>query len=376
MNLTIERAPALAALSRIRGIVDSRGNIPILANVALKAEGSRLLVRATDLDMEASENIQADIREDGETTIPADKLYDIVRASDEGANLALSTDDTDPRVRVKSGRSNFRLPALSADAFPVFPTTEEGTSLVFPARTLADMLTRVAPFVDRVVDAKKSLYNLSCVFLTTAGDQLRAVAASNAGIALRREPRPEGGDFSAILPPKLTSRLATWLDDDGDVEISLSGSLIRFTLGSRTLTSKLFDLTGWVGYEPLLIEEHEAWAKTDRDALMASLRRVAIVSDGKTVYATFRGGEIHIQARGAETSGEGADVAPCEYDGPERLLKLRPSHTLDLLTQLKGDIVEIGFSLEDREGEPNTGKVIIRAPCDGSFTSFTMQMRV
>lgn len=376
MNLTIERAPALAALSRVKAIVPTGGNIEILSNIALKAEGSRLLVRATDLDMEASELIQADITTDGETTLPADKLTEIVRSADPGANIVLTQDDTDPRMRVRSGRSNFRLPALPASSFPTFPAPEGGGSMTMPAKTLADMLSRVAPFTDRSVDVKKMLYNLSCVYLTTAGDQLHAVAASNAGIALRREPKPEGADFSAILPPNLTARLIGWLDDDGDVEISRADSLIRFTLGSRTLTSKLFDLTAWVDYGRLMIEEHEAYAKTDRDALMAALRRASILSDGKTVYVTLRDGEMHIQGRGAANGGDGADEIGCEYDGPERLLKLRPAHALNILGQLHGDIVELGFSLEDREGDQATGKVIIRAPCDENFTAFTMQMRV
>lgn len=376
MNLTLERAPALSALSRLKGVVPSGSKIPMLLNVALKAEGSRLLVRATDLDMEAVEAIRADVRADGETTLPADKFYDIIRNADEGAEVGITLDDADPRAKVKSGRSTFRVPTLPAGDFPVFAADNLKPALLLPAKTLTDMLARTLPFVDRSTDHAKLMYHISCVHLETRAGQLRAVAASNSGIALRREDRPEGGEVKVTLPPKLVSRLLAWLDESEDVAVETSASLVRFTQGARQLTSKLYDATDWVAYENHLIEDHEVYARTDRDALMAALRRILILSDGKTVYLTLRDNEICVHGRGYEFSGEAADELPCEYDGPEAQLKLSPNHSLNLLSQMRGDIVEMGFATVMDEAAVKTGKVILRAPCDPGFTAITMQMRV
>jgi DNA polymerase-3 subunit beta len=371
MNLTIERASALTAISRVVGVVERKGNIPILGNVALSAVGDRLRLRATDLDMEALESLEARVTVGGDITIPADKLHDIVRNVAPGADLSISLGEGDPRLQIRSGRSRFNVPALSIDEFPIFASEGLEAVLTLPASTLADMIGRVAPFVDKST-ARGQMYNLSCVYLATVGDQIHAVGASSSGIALRREPRGEAAEFSAILPPKLVGRLASWFDDEGDVTIHRSDSLIRFVSGERVLTSKVFDFTAYAQYEQALIEQHDAYARFDRDELIASIRRVMILSSGSTVYLTLAE-DAQLRGRG---EGDAVDQIAVEYEGPERKLKLKSSHVLDLLSQLRGDIVELGFSREDDLDVVDTGKVIVRAPCDPAFTAITMQMKV
>jgi len=52
MKVTIERAALLKAMSRAQGVVERKNTIPILANVLIEADGERLSLRATDLDIE------------------------------------------------------------------------------------------------------------------------------------------------------------------------------------------------------------------------------------------------------------------------------------------------------------------------------------
>jgi DNA polymerase-3 subunit beta len=52
MRVRIERANLLKALNHVHRVVERRNTIPILANVLIKAQGSELSLKATDLDME------------------------------------------------------------------------------------------------------------------------------------------------------------------------------------------------------------------------------------------------------------------------------------------------------------------------------------
>lgn len=379
MNLTLERAPALAALSRAAGVVDRRQTIPILGNVALQADSGGFSVRGTDLDMEIIEPIPAEIAGEGATTLPLDKLLDIVRNSDAGAQIRLSPSDQVGRLSVRSGRSRFSVPTLPVEDFPRFPHDAFDGEFAMPAATLADMVSRVAFVCER-----NTAYWLSSVYLAPCGGQLHAVGASDAGIALRREPKPDGAEIKALLPPKLVAQIARWLAGaEGDVRISWAASesvrcdrLIRLEHAGAILTAKLYDHPAYADHMAMLVEDREVLARTDQDALRAALRRVQIMQQNgvQTLRAAFAPGSLTLRARGYDT-GEGEEEIAADYDGPPCDFMLSGTRLSETLSALRGDRVEIGFSARVSGADLDAAKLVVRAPCDPGFTVMLMKAR-
>ena len=95
MNLTIAKEQILNGLQAVQNIVTSRTTLPVLSNVLLRAEGSRLELTATDLDVTISSSVEAGVKKPGTTTIPVKKLFGIIRelgaASWETAVLEVTT---------------------------------------------------------------------------------------------------------------------------------------------------------------------------------------------------------------------------------------------------------------------------------------------
>src|SRR5271154_4079005 len=91
MKVTIERSVLLKALGHVHRIVERRNTIPILANVLIEAADGKLTLKSTDLDLEASERVSADVAQNGATTVPAHVIYDIVRKLPDGAQASLET---------------------------------------------------------------------------------------------------------------------------------------------------------------------------------------------------------------------------------------------------------------------------------------------
>lgn len=371
MNLVVERGPALSALSRITGVVERKHTIPILSNVLLKAEGGSLTMRATDLEMEVMESFLAQVEDFGEISVPADKLHDIVRNADVGAQIDIKQNDEGTRVAVKSGRSRFNLPALPAAGFPKFEAGDLDGGFRMPAKLLADMLSRVVWGAKPAPDTSA----LSGVYFATIGDELHAVTCCTDGIALRREPKPEGAEISAILPVKFVNAVTKWLAAaEGDCRVACSGPLIRVEHCGSILTSKLFDYPKYAPYESALIESHEVHAMTDQDALGLALRRVSIMNDGKANSArlTFSEGSLSLQAR-SDLAGEGVDEIAADYEGADHNFLLSCSKMANLLGALRGDRIEFGFGVSG-EG-PNAHRVVIRAPIDRGFTAIATSPR-
>src|SRR6202451_3924534 len=89
MKVTVERAQLLKSLGHVHRVVERRNTIPILGTVLARAEGARLSLKATDLDLEVTETLAAEPAAGGSTTVPAHMFYDIVRQWPDGAHIVL-----------------------------------------------------------------------------------------------------------------------------------------------------------------------------------------------------------------------------------------------------------------------------------------------
>src|SRR5246500_3338062 len=118
MKVTVERAQLLKSLGHVHRVVERRNTIPILGNVLLRAENAQLSLKATDLDLEVTETLAAEIATGGSTTVPAHMFYDIVRKLPDGAQISLEGDGDRSVLAIRAGRSRFTLQTLPENDFP------------------------------------------------------------------------------------------------------------------------------------------------------------------------------------------------------------------------------------------------------------------
>src|SRR3979490_2793528 len=118
MKVTVERAELLKSLSHVHRVVERRNTIPILANVLIKAERSKLSLKATDLDLEVIDSIAAEVAPAGSTTVPAHMFYEIVRKLPEGTQIVLEGSGDRAVLSIRAGRSRFTLQTLPESDFP------------------------------------------------------------------------------------------------------------------------------------------------------------------------------------------------------------------------------------------------------------------
>src|SRR5262249_53392517 len=118
MKVTVERSELLKSLGHVHRVVERRNTIPILANVLLRGDRSKLSLKATDLDIEVVDSIAAEVAPGGSTTVPAHMFFDIVRKLPEGAQIALESSGDRAALAIRAGRSRFTLQTLPESDFP------------------------------------------------------------------------------------------------------------------------------------------------------------------------------------------------------------------------------------------------------------------
>src|SRR5256885_14189930 len=118
MKVTVERAQLLKSLGHVHRVVERRNTIPILGNVLVRAENSKLSLKATDLDLEVTETLAAEAGTGGSTTVPAHMFYDIVGQFPDGAQIVLEGGGDPSGVAIRAGRSRLTLQTPPGSEFP------------------------------------------------------------------------------------------------------------------------------------------------------------------------------------------------------------------------------------------------------------------
>ena len=144
MELTIKRGDFLNELTLMQGVVERKNTIPILSNILLKAADGHLSFTSTDLDLTLLSQADAKVSRPGSVTVPARKLFDLIRNLPE-AEVALKLMDNH-YLGVTCERSRFRLVAQPAEDFPTVPKVDGKASLSIPLSTWKKMTRKTANF--------------------------------------------------------------------------------------------------------------------------------------------------------------------------------------------------------------------------------------
>ena len=88
MRASLSREALLQPLQRIIGVIERRQTMPVLAHVLVEVDAQlQLTLTGTDMEVEMIGSTATESAEAGICTLPARKLYDLVRALPEGSRI-------------------------------------------------------------------------------------------------------------------------------------------------------------------------------------------------------------------------------------------------------------------------------------------------
>jgi DNA polymerase-3 subunit beta len=371
MKFEIERASLLKSLSHVQSVVERRNTIPILSNILIEAAGGKVAMTATDLDMSIVERVAADVGQDGATTTPAQTLYDIVRKLPDGSQIELA-EEADGRLLVRAGRSQFHLPCLDRQDFPI---TDEGD---LPSRfdIGAPALRRLIRKTRFAVSTEETRYYLNGIYLHTAEVDgvavLRAVATDGHRLAQVDMPLPDGaaGIPGVIVPRKVVNELFRLIEDlDGPITVSLSDDKIRVEFGETVLSSKLIDGT-FPDYQRVIPEGNDKVLSVTAKDLIQAIDRVATVSTEKSraVKIAVEKAKAVLSANSAENASATEELS-VDYNAESLEVGFNSKYLIDILNECEGENAQ--FWLADA-----VSPTIVRDENDEGALYVLMPMRV
>jgi DNA polymerase III subunit beta len=344
MDITVNRQALLEELQQIQGVVERRTTIPILANILVDAQGDRLELAATDLDVTILARCPAIVRQEGRTTINGKVIFDLVRS------LPADTVDlsfSEGRVSVKSGTFSSQLAVLDPADFPTLPEVSEGQGY---AISLAN-LQKAIDWTSFAVSAEEGHFQYNAALLLLEQENLQMVATDGHRLAWTRVKSPSGAaPFDhQLLPRKVLNQLRRLTAEDGaNLFVARGENHIAFRLGDRVLLSRILE-SRFPQYEKVLVRDNPLRVVVNRAELQAALRRVSLLTSERThgVQLQFDEDSLSLSSVGFDL-GQAAEIIPCRFSGTTIRTLVNAHFLLDFLTAVSVEHVEI--QLRDAEG--------------------------
>ncbi len=368
MNLTISKEQIINGLQAVQNVVSTRTTLPILSNVLLRAEGEKLALTATDLDVTISCEVEAKVKKPGAATVPVKRLFGIVRELS-NAEIDMEVDDKNT-CSIRSGPSFYKINGLGADEFPPLPKFKEDKKVTLPQETIKGMLKKTS----FAVSTDDSRYVLNGIYISLKDHKMTMVATDGRRLALVDEEvdvsEKSQGEF--IIPAKTVNELNRLLLDKGELEVRFAENQASFTLkdekGSSILViSKLIE-GNYPNYRQVIPSETKERVSLVREEFLHALRRAEIMTSEKSnsVKLSFGKNKLEITANSPEV-GEAKEALAINYKGPDMAIAFNPKYMIDPLNSLAND--EVFLELID-ELSPGVLKI------NGPFLYVVMPMRL
>ncbi len=372
MKISIERAALLKAVGQAQSVVERRNTIPILANVLIEAEGDTVSFRATDLDIEVVDKVNAQVERAGATTVSAVTLNEIVRKLPDGALVQLTDDGASGRLTIDAGRSNFSLATLPKEDFPVMASSEYEANF----SAAAPVLRRLFDKSKFAISTEETRYYLNGVYMhvaeTDGGKVMRCVATDGHRLARIDADLPDGAAEmpGVIVPRKTVGELRKLLDDDeASIAVSVSETKVRFATPDITLTSKVIDGT-FPDYTRVIPAGNTRKLEVDASEFAQAVDRVATVSSERSRAVKLQLDEDKlVLSVNAPDSGAAEEELAVAYGDDALEIGFNAKYLLEIASQVDR---ENAVFLFNSAGDPT----LMREGNDQSAVYVVMPMRV
>ena len=243
MKFNVNQHDLQQALNYCQGIIEKRSTLPILSNILLEVQNSKLTITATDLDLIFIHQLDnVEVLEEGKITTTSSIMYDIVRKFSSGKKINLTLNEKS-KLHLESEKSNFNLNCITAKDFPITDENFENDFFKIKSKNLLKLLNKCKFSVSN----DETRHYLSGIYLhqteVEEKNYLTAVATDSHRMSISKIRLEEKINFEPIILPKKTIyQLCLLLDNyDGEVKISNAKSKIKFELENSILISKLID---------------------------------------------------------------------------------------------------------------------------------------
>src|SRR5919206_351703 len=273
MKVVCQRDELSQKLGIVARAVSTRASVQILSGVLLRAEGGRLHLAATDMELSLRSSLDAQVGGDGAVVVPGRLLVDLVRLlPDNEVTIEHRVDES--VVRITSGPSSSTLHTYAAEDFPRLPDLDAVGTFTVERESLLETVSRVA----RSASRDESRPVLTGILVRFEAGKLVMAATDSYRLSVKEtELSGDVPELEAIIPARALGELARIAQSGDTLELGVHENQVVFAADDVWLTTRRID-GQFPNYKQLLPETFEHELTLPRAELADVIRRAAVMA--------------------------------------------------------------------------------------------------
>lgn len=348
MQFEINKPSLLKILSNVSGAVERKNTIPILLNVKIEARAGKLNFTTTDMDIVVTASTsEVKINEEGETTIPAQLLLDVVKKIPEDVNINLELKEGDNLALLKYNKSKFTLPCLDPVEFPVLSEGEMSHNFTMSGKELAKIIDK-SRFA---ISNDETRYYLNGLYLHVAKNEdnkfeLRGVATDGHRLALSSFANDNFNEEipGIIIPRKTVNEIRRIVENEDEVKVSLSKTKIQIECDNCKIISKLID-GQFPPYDQVVPKNNNKVVNIDKKTIFDAIDRVATIANDKhrTVKIALEDNKLTLQVSSSD-GGFADEEVGIEFSGDRIEAGFNSRYLMEIINQCESSSINMKFN--------------------------------
>lgn len=348
MKLIILKNNLLEGLNSLEKAVGSNTNLPILKNVLLRTDDSKIVLTATNLELAIKSTLPGKVIETGEITVPFSILFTIVRNLN---SERLTLEQKHKQLIINTESYEALVQGQDSKEFPIIPSihnTEQSMKIgVVQLREALASVIVAAQYTDIRPE-------ISGVFFNYCDGSLRLVTTDSFRLAERvLDPSQAQSTFDAvsfIAPLRTTEELLRILDvEEGEVEIFVDANQILFKTATKEIISRLID-GHFPDYQAIIPKQVQTELVANRQELISAVKLISSFSGrGNDITLKVGDNKKFLELYSANSAlGENRYRVPVKLKGEKFSIVFNWRYVLDGLRIYRSEEAALGINASDR----------------------------
>jgi DNA polymerase-3 subunit beta len=345
MKLQILQEDLSKILNTSIRFISNKRTLPILGNFLLKAEKSKLIIEATNLEMSISCSIGAKVEKEGSVTVPA-KLFQELIVNLEHGQINLSSNKE--QLEIQSSSFKGSLPTMAVNDFPTIPNTIDAKkSFTLPEKDLSNSLSKVL-FSSSTDETRPILTGVLFIFDAPKATNSSLTLVASDGFRLSQKSvsltkKVEDENLKLIIPRSTLLELIKISAGQAELSFELrqSDNQLIIKIDDIYLSTRLIN-GDFPDFEKIIPKSSSTIVTVNKNDLSRGIKLASVFArdEGGIIKMTVNVGVLQISSENAIKGKQNSQI-DASVEGPNVDISFNYKFIEDFLNNSSSDNIEI-----------------------------------
>ena len=336
MDFCLNKIELIDTLSTLIKITPNRTTLPILSTVLIKTLGAEgVYLRATDLEVDYSINLESQNLQEGEVCCPLNKLYEVINSISEEF-ITINVNEAN-RMRIKTKTGKYTILCQKTEEFP--ETRDLGNKKFEINGKFLYSTIRNTIYACSKVELKPMLNG---VLFEIKQKSITAVSTDGHRLVKFINNQENEENTKILIPQKFLNIISTGTINTKKANLEIHENYVMIKSDKHTLSTRLIN-EKFPDYENVIPEENPQETILETEKLKAIVKRVSLMSNKSTKQVVLKIGnnKIIASAEDHETGGSAIDEIEAEHSGNECIIGFNGGLLLEILRHQKTEKIKL-----------------------------------